>query len=292
MLELKPGTRSELLISAKMNHCIIVDLETTEEENPKVNEVGAVLYSVKHQCVVGCYSSLVSTNSEGLPGVPNTISQIDPIAVEYYGICPRNLVQKICDGVGVLESSGYFFVAHNVEHEQQYLNYPNWLCTYRDFDLFPKNYVGKRDLFSMAIANGVGISQGHRAIYDCLLIAEIFNRRKDLKADFEYAQLPFLELIAAKDDITTTRGYRWDYTRQGWFSKDFGDRNDPENQIRHLMISDGPRIKVRVLGGYEIRDIAKSWGFQWDAEGRYWHKLVNPEAVELYPFPLAVVEEG
>jgi DNA polymerase-3 subunit epsilon len=272
--------------------CIIIDVETTEGENPKVNEIGAVHYSVKHQSIISCFSALVSTNPEGIISPPNTISQINPILVEYDGVMPCDLVGLIGTRFGIYSGlllNETVFIAHNVEHERQYIDHPNWLCTYKDFDLFPENYVGKRDLFNMAIANGVGIAQGHRAIYDCLLIAEIFNRRKDLGQDFEYAQLPFVELIAAKDDKTLTKGWQWDYTKQGWFAKDLGDRHDTENQIRHLYFPEGERIKVRVLGGYEIKETAKYWGFSWDSEKRYWHKLINPNAIELYPLQLVEV---
>lgn len=267
--------------------CIIVDLETTEGETHLVNEVGAVHYSVEHQCIVGCFSTLISTNPEGIPSAPNTISGINPEAVKWYGGPPTDLKSTIYQGLRLFSWKDIVFIAHNTSHEKQYIDHDNWLCTYLDFDLYPEGYAGRRDLFSLALANGVGIAQGHRAIYDCLLIAEVFNRRKDLQADFAYAQLPFVELIAPKDDTVSTKGWQWNYEKQGWFRKDTGEFNNAVHW------QDGKRIKAKVVGGYEIKDIAKSWGFQWDGEKKYWQKLVSIDAYSfgVYPFKLDFIGE-
>lgn len=276
--------------------CIIVGIETTEGETHLVNEVGAVHYSVDHQCIVGCFSTLIATQKDlfgllaGKVEPPNTISGINPEAVDQYGTSTRDLRRLIYGGLSLLGYEDIPFISHNASHEQKYISHPNWLCTYVDFDLYPEGYVGHRDLFSLALSNGVGISQGHRAIYDCLLIAEVFNRRKDLQADFAYAQLPFVELIAPKDDTTITKGWQWNYEKQGWFRKDTGEFDDPIHWADGL----APRQKVRIVGGYEVKDLAKAWGFQWDGDKKYWHKLVNLNAAgfDLYPFELAEVHDA
>lgn len=294
---------------------LIVDLETTEGENPKVNEIGAVYYNIEKQCIISSFSALIATNSDGIPGGPNTISQIDPWLVEWCGLIPNPLNDLIADRLGLLRShlNNLIFIAHNTDHEKQYIEHPNWLCTYRDFDLFPPDYVGKRDLFSMAIANGVGIAQGHRAIYDCLLIAEVFNRRPNLVQDFEYAQLPHIEAIAPtgvsgwKLSIPSQRfgtlTFQWDWHRQGWFGRlPSIEFTDPLFDDCQALIA-GPDVCGNIFlderstfsrgeaiakVSYADKDLAKEYGFRWHPGDKTWRKDVNLLALNAYPFPLEV----
>lgn len=260
---------------------LIVDLETTEGDRHLVNELGVVLYSVKHKTIVACHSHLLNYPDGELPTEANTISQIPQAAIAHWGATTPPLlinIRELVSPFAVWPSDIEFVIAHNTDHEKQYIEVDNWLCTYRDFDLFGADYVGKRDLFSMAISNGVGISQGHRAIYDCLLIAEIFNRRVDLQRDFAMAQVPHIEAIATTD--ANLPGFRWDWHRRGWFS-----RGQPN--IALGLFPDAERIEAIAVAGYDQKDLVKSYGFSFHSESKTWRKLVNINAFNAYPFPLS-----
>ncbi len=265
---------------------LIVDLETTEGDRHLVNELGTVLYSVKHKTIIGCHSHLLNYPDSELPTEENTISQIPQAAIAKWGVHPLPLMigkRELVSPFAVFPSDVEFVIAHNTDHEKQYIELEDdeWLCTYRDFELFPNDdYVGKRDLFSMAITNGVGISQGHRAIYDCLLIAEIFNRRPNLAQDFTFAQIPHIEVIAPMD-AELPDGWKWDRYRRGWFSR---GTPDPTNGLFSL----GERVEAIALAGYDQKDLVKSYGFYFQSETKTWRKPVNVHAMEAYPFGLSL----
>ena len=259
---------------------LIVDLETTEADPHQINELGAVLYSVKHQTIICTHSHLIGYSGE-VPTFPNTISQIPQKAIAKWGASPLEIPiteREIVAPFSVWPSDIDFMIAHNTDHEKKYIESEHWLCTYRDFELFEPGYCGSRNLFAMAIANNVGISQGHRAIYDSLLIAEIFNRRRDLQHDFEIAQVPHIEAIAPIE--SDMPGFRWDWHRRGWFS-----RGQPD--ISQGLFPDAERIEAIAVAGYDQKDLVKSYGFSFHPESKTWRKLVNINAFNAYPFPLS-----
>ena len=153
--------------------------------------------------------------------------------------------------------------------------------------MFPSAYPGKRDLISLAQFYGVGINISHRAINDCLLLAEVFNRVPNLQEQFRIAQLPIIEAVCPKSEKSLKLlGFQWDYNLQGWFKKDKHESFDfpiiRSPEVRHLF---------RAFVSYDNRQIAKNWGFSWNPERKAWERLLNPEAIDLIPFPIVQLEK-
>lgn len=263
----------------------IVDLETakhiSEEQAPV--EVGIVAYDTDTRTIVGTFSTLLYADTVDAV----TVHRIPDEAVKSWGVELGSVgkipIQEILSLTNIWWVKDIdYLVAHNAEFEQSFIDGGDipWLCTYKDFDLFPSGYEGKRDLISLAQWYGVGVSISHRAIYDCLLIAEIFNRVPDLKKEIEYALLPIVEWLAPKDAEHTPDGFRWDYSAQGWIGK------QSKSTIGSFFAPVGERVEVIAEVDFHEKDFAKSWGFRWEPEQRQWQRLANPDSISAFPFPV------
>lgn len=261
----------------------IVDLKTakhiSEEQAPV--EVGVVAYDTGACSIVGTFSTLLYgdiADAVTVHRIPNEAAKSWGVELESVGKIP---IQEIF-GLTNLWWLKYidFLVAHNAEFEQKFIDGGDtpWLCTYKDFDLFPFGYEGKRDLISLAQWYRVGISATHRAIYDCLLIAEIFNRVPDLKKEIEYALLPMVEWLAPKDAEHPPSGMRWDYSAQGWIGK------QSKSTVGSIFAPVGERVEVIADVDFHEKDFAKSWGFRWEPEQGQWQRLANPSSIAAFPF--------
>lgn len=271
---------------------LIIDLETITapdgEQYPC--EVGLVAYDPSHRTIVGCFSTLIYA----VPNDDVNIHRIPNNAIQGRGIWePRKVIplDEILKLTNIFSRNDFdYVVAHNSQFEEQFIQTGMlWLCTYRDFDLFPPNYNGKRDLISLAQWHGVGVSVTHRAIYDCLLLAEVFNRVDDLRGELQYALLPKVEWLAPKTEEHPPAGFKWDYTLQGWVGK------QTEGIGGSLFAEVGDRVEIHVVGDgqrtpYDFRESAKQWGFCWDGDRKVWHRLANPQAVSHFPFPTKIAQ--
>ncbi len=274
----------------QINNCLIIDTETNgDKEQQTILEVGAILYSVKHQTTLSCMSTLVYV----APDTKNNTFLLNKIPIEM----TQDTVMEtyLIDSLQVAYQLSDVVVAHNKDFDQPLVLNSDWagfwkkpwLCTYKDFELFPDAYVGKRDLFSLAQFYGVGINISHRAINDCLLLAEVFNRVPNLQKQFRIAQLPIIEAVCPQsDESLKLKGFQWDYQLQGWVKKDKQENFDfpvikkPEN--RHLF---------RALVSYDNRQLGKNWGFTWNPQRQAWERLLSPEAIDLLPFPVVQMEK-
>jgi DNA polymerase-3 subunit epsilon len=205
----------------QINNCLIIDTETNgNQEQPTVLEIGAIFYSVAHQTILSCGSSLISleadsdivNHAELINKIPNSALLISHVGESHF----RDYLTAVYSEADVI-------VAHNKSFDQPLmleLGFKDklWLCTYKDFELFPDAYPGKRDLISLAQFYGVGINISHRAINDCLFLAEVFNRVSNLQEQFRIAQLPIIEAVGStSDESLKLLGFQWDYQLQGWF---------------------------------------------------------------------------
>lgn len=274
----------------QINTCLIIDTETNgNQDHQTVLEVGAILYSVKHQTMLSCGSSLMTVSNDIL-NLAELINRIPVEAAKEPNPQQQFFEQWILSAYHESDA----LIAHNKEFDQPLVlalpwaaNWDKpWLCTYQDFALFPDAYPGRRDLISLAQFYGIGISISHRAINDCLLLAEVFNRVPNLAEQFQIAQLPLIEAIVPKsDESLKLKGFRWDYTQQGWFKKDLGQFFDfPTIKATE------PRYLFRASVSYDDRQIAKNWGFIWNAKSKVWERRISPEAIDFLPFPVVQME--
>jgi DNA polymerase-3 subunit epsilon len=263
---------------------LIIDIETSKTLDDKdvPVEVAAIAYDTETRCMIGSVSYLIKQDNlipkTTVHRIPNEEISLGHVNVKNNVLSASYLTCFAVPNDGWKPDA---LVAHNAEFEQQYikndLDIP-WLCTYKDFDLFPPDYDGKRDLFSLAQWHGVGVGFSHRALYDCLTLVEVFNRVQDLEKELEFALLPKVEWIAPKSAEHPPLGFRWDYTLQGWIGKRTSSIQGS------IFATVGDRQEFIACVDYDNREIAKDWGFQWDAKNKLWTRLANPELVRLFPF--------
>jgi DNA polymerase III subunit epsilon len=293
-------------------NCLIIDTETNGDiDNPLCIEIGWVLYSIEHQTMLSCGSFLVNSGIENKATLINKI----PSPVPYN---PQSSTQ-VFNLQYLINEDTNCIVAHNKEFDKKILqscaitsdSLP-WLCTYEDFVLFPPDYTGKRDLIALAQFYGVGISSTHRAIYDCLLIAETFNRVLNLQEHFEIAvkrsKKSLVIALASYEEkkIVKEHGFHWNEAN-GYFIKviptvelnhlDYPfkiinnslDDNQNIDKLIEIMI-ETQTVLISANVSYDERELAKQNGFKW--ENKQWVKRVsNADQIPDYPFTVNVLEK-
>ncbi len=118
-----------------------------------------------------------------------------------------------------------------------------WLAT-EDMP-WPRSEPGVR-LTEVALYHGVGVTQAHRALADCQLIAALFERMvelgHDLEAMFAHALRPKAifqaEVSFADKDKAKAAGFRWNAQRKQWLRSmaiaDAAQLGFPVREMPHL----------------------------------------------------------
>jgi DNA polymerase-3 subunit epsilon len=193
---------------------LILDTETTglDPARDRCIEVGAVLFHVPRRAVLSQLSFLLPAASNpavSVNGIPAEVSRLPqpwPEALNYF--------QRLVDSAEVV-------VAHNAGFDRQWFgqeplpSLPRpWICTMEDV-----RWPAERQLRAtpsvrdLALAYGVPVWAAHRALTDCIYLAQVFERCGDLEALLSAAleprrlyraQLPYEERHKARQ-----AGFRW-----------------------------------------------------------------------------------
>lgn len=185
---------------------LIIDTETTglnPEKGDKLIEVAAVLYSIKYKSILQCYSTL-------LPCETNPVEHINHIKAEatkcnypviqkmdYWrnaNVAPTVLVEErlILDEIlsGMCDAA-HVCVAHNAEFDKNFIKLlkcsdkllnKKWICTQKDFK-WPFQLYRFR-LQDICFACRIPYANAHRALNDCILLAQCFSKVEDLETRF------------------------------------------------------------------------------------------------------------
>jgi DNA polymerase-3 subunit epsilon len=174
--------------------------------------VGAILFHVPLRAVLTQVSFLMpcaGNAAEGINGIPAAVTRLVQPWQDALG-CFRSMV-------GACEA----LVAHNVAFDRQWfglgplpvLDRP-WICSMEDI-----HWPAERQLRStpsvrdLALAYGVPVWAAHRALTDCIYLAQVFERCVDLEALLQAAleprslyraELPYAERHRARE-----AGFRW-----------------------------------------------------------------------------------
>ncbi|KEF43382.1 MAG: DNA polymerase III subunit epsilon [Cyanobium sp. CACIAM 14] len=193
---------------------LILDTETTglSSQEGQCIEVGAVLFHVPLRAVLTQVSFLMpcaSNAAEAINGIPAAVTRLKQPWQEALA-CFLAMVAA-CDAL----------VAHNAGFDRQWfgvgalpaLDRP-WICSMEDIrwptDRQLRSTPSVRDL---ALAYGVPVWAAHRALTDCIYLAQVFERCADLEALLQAAleprslyraELPYAERHRAK-----AAGFRW-----------------------------------------------------------------------------------
>lgn len=202
----------------------IVDVETTgtDPEVDQVIEVGLVTYSIAHARVIDAMSVLVHSTDEnpahlvnGIPAGMLKLARPQPYAMV------REMLRNITT-----------ILAHNAEFDRGFL--------YRlDEAIFPRHFVWvdtcgcvewprqsrpASSLVSLCLEHGVGVTDAHRALTDCLLIARLLTRCADLGSDLGQLLAPALRptaklqaLVSYEErQLAKDAGFRWQAETKQW----------------------------------------------------------------------------
>ena len=193
---------------------LILDTETTglSTLQGQCIEVGAILFHVPHRAVLTQVSFLMpcaGNAAEGINGIPAAVTRLEQPWQDALA-CFRSMV-------GACEA----LVAHNVAFDRQWfglgplpvLDRP-WICSMEDI-----HWPAERQLRStpsvrdLALAYGVPVWAAHRALTDCIYLAQVFERCVDLEALLQAALEPRslyrAELPYAERHRALEAGFRW-----------------------------------------------------------------------------------
>jgi DNA polymerase III subunit epsilon len=204
---------------------LIVDTETTGLlATDRVIEIGGLLYSVKHQATIAQVSFL-------LPAESNAAERINRIPAALLLDMPTLHMRHSSDMLAYMMDEAEFFVAQSAEFDRGFLvpmdpiwDSRPWLCTKDDFQ-WPQSAKPGGSLVNVALEHGIGVGTAHRALTDCMLIAELFTRQKRVVLDemFRMAQRPKFWFRArvdfAENGLAREAGFRWNPDRKFWERK-------------------------------------------------------------------------
>lgn len=208
-----------------IRRALIVDTETTgldPKDGAQMIELGAVLYSVENRGILSSCSTLFHVDQNPADNI-NGIS----LALSQEGSDLRGCRAAHSATLGFLDHADVI-VSHNAEFDRKFVQFGRlpWLCTQRDF-VWPRQSKHGQSLVALALAHGIGVGFAHRALVDCLVIAQLFDRVHlyggDLQAMFAHAMRPkgtFQALVSYDDrEKAKAEGFQWEPATKRWIRR-------------------------------------------------------------------------
>ena len=209
-------------------------------EKDKCIEVGVILFSISNRAVLAQQSFL-------LPSSSNKAELINKIPVALSKI-PQPIAEALVYLEALINCSD-LIVAHNSDFDKQWfgkdslpaINKP-WICTMDDIgwprELHLKIRPSVRDL---ALAYGVPVWNAHRALTDCIYIAEVFRRCEDLEEliikGLEPKSLYKAEISYDQRKLAKEAGFRWNDPVKGAWTRKLSNQDAIELPFKVKVIS-------------------------------------------------------
>ena len=229
LLEALPEQRPDPPASAAPATVLILDTETTglDPQRDRCLEVGAILFSVSARSVLAQQSFLLPVESN--PAEP--INRI-PAAVTRLPQPWTGALRWFDD----LLAAADVLVAHNAAFDRQWfgrdplpaVSHP-WLCSMEDLHWPAERQLRCRpSLRDLALAYGVPVWSAHRALTDCIYLAEVFARCDDLETMLLHGLEP-RQLVRAKVSyndrhLAREAGFRWNDPVKGAWTRRLSQR--------------------------------------------------------------------
>ena len=195
---------------------LIIDTETTglECSDSQVIEVAGILFDVD-LCDVICQLSFV------MPCKDNPARHVNKIAPEITQ-AGEQFMPSMIRSFYEMASQADYILAHNASFDKKWfvegqglfpLDAP-WICTMEDIRWPRNSKKGRSSVVSLALDYGVPVWSAHRALTDCVYLAEIMKRepsleqiiRESLEPSKVYiSMLPYESRQQCKD-----AGFTWD----------------------------------------------------------------------------------
>ena len=232
-VKIAPKSNEEQIDIVKKEHSpkniLILDTETTglDSENDDCLEVGSILFNVKTRSVLAQQSFLLpveKNNAEKINNIPAEITRL-----------PQPLFEAIKYFESLVEVSDAI-VAHNAEFDKKWFGLNKlpqiekyWICSMDDItwpaDRQLKTRPSVRDL---ALAYGVPVWNAHRALTDCIYLAEVFKRCSELEKLLIRALEPKVlfraEITYEERHLAKNAGFRWNDPIKGAWSRKMSRR--------------------------------------------------------------------
>lgn len=206
-----------------LDNVLLIDCETTgvDPKKDKLCEIGAILFSLQHRAVIQQISFL-------LPVDENPAYEINGISPDLFDRRydpDGSSLEESWNVLGNLLSTADACVAHNADFDRQWvppwmLSKP-WVCTCTGI-----TWPGLRprpSLRDLALHYGVPVWAAHRALTDCIYLAQVFERDPLLGAHLEEGLLP-QKLVAAcvsydEKELAKAAGFYWVPEARQWRRK-------------------------------------------------------------------------
>jgi DNA polymerase-3 subunit epsilon len=210
--------------SSSAKTLLIVDTETTglDPELDQCLEVGVILFDVTSRQVLAQQSFLLPVEAnaaEAINRIPASVTSLPqpwPAALNY--------LQSLLDAADVL-------VAHNAAFDRQWFGRGHlpatdkpWLCSMDDMRWPAERQLRSRpSVRDLALAYEIPVWAAHRALTDCIYLAEVFRRCDDLEELIERGLEPrqLMRAQVSYDDRHLARdaGFRWNEPVKGAWAR-------------------------------------------------------------------------
>lgn len=214
---------------AALERLLILDTETTglDPRQHRCIEVGALLFSVPHRAVLSQLSFLLPCTSNDA----QRVNGIDPEATR----APQPWQQSLRCFQSLVESADVV-LAHNAAFDRQWFGQGElpaiekpWLCSMEDLRWPPERGLRPNpSVRDLALAHGVPVWAAHRALTDCIYLAQVFERCPDLEAllaaGLEPRRLYRARLSYEERHKAREAGFRWNEPVSGAWSRRLSDR--------------------------------------------------------------------
>ena len=220
---------------------LILDTETSglDPKQDHCLEVGAILFHAPRRAVLAQHSFLLPVQdnaAESINHIPADVTRLNQPwreGLEYF--------QALLDSAELL-------VAHNAAFDRQWFGKDHlpavskpWLCTMEDIawpvDRQLRSRPSVRDL---ALAYGVPVWAAHRALTDCIYLAEVFCRCNDLEIlmlhGLEPRRLMRAQVSYQQRHLANQAGFRWNDPVQGAWTRRLSDRQAAELDFQVVSI--------------------------------------------------------
>jgi DNA polymerase-3 subunit epsilon len=170
---------------------LIIDTETTglKPEEHHCLEIGAILFDVPSRQILAQMSCLLPVDSnaaEAINRIPAAVTRLPQPwkpGLDYF--------QELLNAADLL-------VAHNAAFDQQWFSGQGslpptplpWICSMDDIQWPLNSKRGRSSVVSLCVDYGVPVWQAHRALTDCIYLAEVMKREPQLEQLIEDALLP------------------------------------------------------------------------------------------------------
>jgi DNA polymerase-3 subunit epsilon len=204
---------------------LILDTETTglDPKNDRLVEVAWARYDERHG-FIDCASWLVRNHTSGPDNPAEYLNGISTGMLRAQGNASNEF--SLRNHVPYLEETRCI-VAHNAAFDEKWIPFVgcqmSWVCSKDDIE-WPREQGRRVSLEKLALAHGIGVMPGHRAIYDVLTLVRVFARVAEMGVDVEAlitkamrpkalirSTHPFADNIIAK-----AHGFSWDGARKDW----------------------------------------------------------------------------